>query len=88
MPHQCTKCNTKYANEQIVMMCNCGSTAFFFTRRDVEETPLLIDGLPRLEHGEGKYEIDLQALLKRDVVTEDSEGKYTINLHEGFRRQR
>lgn len=88
MPHQCTKCSTKYADQQMVMMCSCGSTAFFFTRRDIEETPLLIDSLPDTTHGDGKYEIDLQALLKREVVTEDSEGKYTINLQIGLKRRR
>lgn len=67
MTHRCLKCSTLHP--EMVMMCECGSKAFFFQRIAAKDLP----------DEEGRYTIDIATLLGREII-EESEGKYRIGL--------
>ena len=88
---------------EIMSGCSCGGKAFFFIRNVaklkainddlreaiIEQAPeeTLVVDLEHVKMEDGKYELDLHAMLgRKEIVFQYDEGKYDIDLQESFRR--
>ena len=103
MPHRCVHCGTIYADgaEQILKGCNCGSRFFFYLTKDKlekikalkEEVNLTEQEKQRIKEDVRdiiglKEEDDAPIVLDFESIKVLKPGKYAIDLHNLFNRDR